>query len=47
MSMVDIGASSGDEVRELVSLGARAAGAEPRFERRAREREQRRAGLVA
>jgi hypothetical protein len=28
-------------VRELVSLGARAAGAEPRFERRAREREQR------
>ena len=34
-------------VRELVSLGARAAGAEPRFERRAREREQRRARLTA
>jgi hypothetical protein len=34
-------------VRELIYLGARAAGAEPRFERRARLREQRRARVAA
>jgi hypothetical protein len=34
-------------VRELIWLAARAAGAEPRFERRAREQEQRRARLLS
>ncbi|SKA88837.1 Protein of unknown function [Agreia bicolorata] len=33
-------------VRELIYLGARAAGAEPRFERRARLREERSAGIA-